>query len=139
MIRGKQGASVQMTRTARAGHVTRPVSIGAGLAAAGGVAGGLAASACCILPLVMFSLGAGGVWIGQLAALSPYQPYFIGFAVLAIGYGHWRIHDRPAAACAEGEACARPLPRRLVRAALWTATGLVVAALIYPYAIPHLL
>ncbi len=110
-----------------------------GLAATGGVAGALAASACCILPLVLFSLGVGGVWVGRLAALSPYQPYFIGFAALSIGYGFWQVYRRPRAACAEGDACARPLPKRLVKTALWSATVLVLAALVYPYAIPYLL
>jgi mercuric ion transport protein len=35
-----------------------------GLAAADGVAGAKAASACCILPLMLFSLGVGGVLLG---------------------------------------------------------------------------
>ncbi len=109
------------------------------LAATGGVAGGLAATACCILPLVLFSLGVGGIWVGRLAALSPYQPYFIGFAALSIGYGFWQVYRRSRAACAEGDACARPLPNRLVKTTLWSATVLTIAALVYPYAIPYLL
>ncbi|MGR3718129.1 MAG: hypothetical protein ACU0B1_15460, partial [Thermohalobaculum sp.] len=35
-------------------------------AATGGVLGALAATGCCILPLVLFSLGVGGVWVGRL-------------------------------------------------------------------------
>ena len=112
---------------------------GEGLAATGGVAGGLAATACCIMPLVLFSLGVGGVWVGRLASLAPYQPYFIGFAALSIGYGFWQVYRRPRAACAEGDACARPLPKRLVKTALWSATALVLAAIIYPFVIPYLL
>jgi mercuric ion transport protein len=99
----------------------------------------LAASACCILPLVLFSLGVGGVWVGRLAALSPYQPWFIGFATLAIGYGFRQVYRRPKAACAEGDACARPLPKRLVKTALWSATVVVLAAIIYPFVIPYIL
>ncbi len=34
------------------------------LVAAGGILGALAASSCCILPLVLFSLGISGAWIG---------------------------------------------------------------------------
>ena len=111
----------------------------AGLAATGGVAGALAATGCCILPLVLFSLGVGGVWIGRLASLAPYQPYFIGFAALSIGYGFRQVYRRPKAACAEGAACARPLPNRMVRTTLWTATVLILAAIIYPFVIPYLL
>ena len=33
------------------------------LVAAGGVIGALAASSCCILPLVLFGLGVSGAWI----------------------------------------------------------------------------
>ncbi len=108
-------------------------------AATGGVLGALAATGCCILPLVLFSLGVGGVWVGRLASLAPYQPYFIGFAALSIGYGFWQVYGRPKVACAEGDACARPLPKRLVKTALWSATVLTIAALVYPYAIPYLL
>jgi hypothetical protein len=47
------------------------------LVAAGGVLGALAASSCCILPLVLFGLGVSGAWIGNLTRLAPYQLYFI--------------------------------------------------------------
>src|SRR5262249_44543465 len=47
------------------------------LMAAGGLVGALAASSCCILPLVLFSLGVSGAWIGNLTQLAPYQPFFI--------------------------------------------------------------
>jgi len=123
----------------RTGIENPPVPRRAGLAAVGGIAGAMAASACCILPLVLFSLGAGGVWVGRLAALSPYQPYFIGFAALAIGYGFWQVYRRPRAACAEGAACARPLPTRVVKTALWSATILTAIATVYPFVIPYLL
>jgi mercuric ion transport protein len=45
--------------------------------AAGGMLGALAASSCCILPLVLFSLGVCGAWIGNFTRLAPYQAYFI--------------------------------------------------------------
>src|SRR3970282_2820415 len=47
------------------------------------VAGGLAAilaSACCLGPLVLITLGFSGAWIGNLTALEPYRPIFIGVA-----------------------------------------------------------
>ena len=47
------------------------------LVAAGGILGAIAASSCCIAPLVLFSLGISGAWIGNLTALAPYQPYFV--------------------------------------------------------------
>jgi len=38
--------------------------------AAGGLLGALAASSCCILPLVLFGLGIRGAWIGNLTQLA---------------------------------------------------------------------
>jgi len=109
------------------------------LVAAGGVLGAIAASSCCILPLVLFSLGAGGAWIGNLTALAPYQPIFVAITLGFLGYGYWLVYRKPKEACADGAACARPLPSRVVKLALWLATALVAAAIAFPYAAPILL
>ena len=107
--------------------------------AAGGVLGALASSSCCIVPLVLFSLGLGGAWIGNLTALAPYQPIFIAITLVFLGNGFYFVYLRPKRACAEGEACALPLPSRIVRTSLWLATVLVAAALAFPYVAPTLL
>lgn len=107
--------------------------------AAGGILGALAASTCCILPLVLFSLGISGAWIGQLTALSPYQPIFIALTVLCLGYGYWLVYQKPKQACEDGMACARPLPNRLVKTLLWLATILVLVAFAWPYIVPLIL
>src|SRR5215470_9935403 len=44
---------------------------------AGGLAGALVASSCCMLPLVLFSLGVSGAWISHLTQLAPYQHCFV--------------------------------------------------------------
>ena len=102
---------------------------GQGVMAAGGVLGALAASSCCILPLVLFSLAVSGAWIGNLTRLAPYQPLFIAATIACLGYGYWLVWRSSEAACADGETCARPIPNRLVKAGLILATVLVVAAL----------
>jgi len=106
------------------------------LAAAGGLLGALAASSCCILPLVLFGLGVSGAWIGHLTQLAPYQPYFIAATFGFLGYGYWRVYRSSAVECAESEACARPLPNRLVKAGLVVATVLVIAAIAFDFAAP---
>jgi mercuric ion transport protein len=110
---------------------SRPAGIrrGQGLMAAGGLLGAVAASSCCILPLVLFTLGISGVWIGNLTRLAPYQPYFIAATIACLGCGYWLVYRPANVACADGEACARPLPNRLVKAGLILATLLVVGAL----------
>src|SRR5215467_4348997 len=62
-----------------------------GKLAVGGLLGGLAAWACCILPLVLFSLGVSGVWIANLTQLAPYQPYVIVATLACLGGGYWLV------------------------------------------------
>ena len=99
------------------------------LAAVGGLLGALAASSCCILPLVLFGLGVSGAWIGNFTRLAAYQPYFLAATLAFLGYGYWLIYRSSTRVCVDGEACARPLPNRLVKTGLILATILVVAAL----------
>ena len=108
----------------------------AGLTAAGGVLGALAASSCCVIPLVLFSAGVGGAWVGQLTALAPYQPIFAAITLGFLGYGYWLVYRRPQADCTPGSTCGRPMPNRLVRGALWLATALIALALAWPYVLP---
>jgi len=109
------------------------------LVAAGGILGALAMSSCCLLPLVLFSLGIGGAWVGNLTALEPYRPIFISITILFLGYGYYLVYRKPKTDCAEGKSCARPLPNRMVKASLWIATALALAAVVFPYVAPILL
>jgi mercuric ion transport protein len=106
------------------------------LVAAGGLLGALAASSCCILPLVLFGLGVSGAWIGNFTQLAPYQPYFIAATICFLGYGYWLVYRSSQLACVDGEACARALPNRLVKSGLILATLLVVAALAIDFLAP---
>jgi mercuric ion transport protein len=87
----------------------------------------------------LFSLGISGVWIGNLAALTPYQPIFVLSTAGFLGYGYYLVYWKPRKACADGTACARPLPNRIVKIALWVATVLVAAAVAFPYVTQALL
>jgi mercuric ion transport protein len=109
------------------------------LMAAGGLLGALAASSCCIVPLVLFGLGISGAWIGNFTQLALYQPYFLAATLVFLGTGNWLVHRASKRACVHGEACARPLPNRLVKAALLVATFLVIAALGFNFLAPLLL
>jgi mercuric ion transport protein len=109
------------------------------LAAMGGIIGALAASSCCILPVILFSLGIGGVWIGNFTQLAPYQPYFIAATLAFIGTGYWLVYRSSKVGCAAGEACARPISNRLVKIALIAATVIVIAAWAFDYVAPYVL
>ncbi len=103
--------------------------------AAGGVLGAIAASSCCIVPLILFSLGVSGAWVGNLTALAPYKPIFITITLGFLAYGYWMVYRKPKA-CADGAACAQPLPNKLVKTALWASTFLIVAALFWGWIAP---
>ncbi len=109
---------------------------GNGLLAAGGIIAALGASTCCILPLVLFSLGVSGAWIGNLTALAPYQPIFFAAALAFLGFGFWRVYRKSASACADGSICSRPGSNRATKIGLWAAVVLVFGAVSFPYTAP---
>ena len=103
--------------------------------AAGGIIGAFAASTCCVVPLVLFSLGISGAWVGNLTALEPYKPIFIVVTLGFLGYGYWLVYRKPEA-CDDGAVCAKPLPNLLVRSALWVSTVLILIALFWNWIAP---
>lgn len=112
---------------------------GAKLLVAGGIVGALAASSCCILPVALFSLGISGAWIGNFTQLAPYQPYFLAAALVCLIAGYWLVRRSSKAACADGEACTRPIPHRIVMLMLIAATAIVIAAIGFDVLAPYLL
>ena len=104
-----------------------------------GVLGALAMTSCCILPLVLVSLGVTGVFIGQLTALYTYKWVTFSLAAVALGYGFWKAYRPvPAEDCGAGT-CARPVDRGIMRGLLWSALVMVLLALIFPYVAPRIL
>jgi len=104
--------------------------------AVGGVLGALAASSCCIAPLVLFALGVSGAWIANLTQLAPYQPFFIAATAACLGAGYWLVYRARKVACADGETCARPLPKRFVKVGLVLASILAGGALAFDFLAP---
>ncbi len=101
--------------------------------------GALAMTSCCILPLVLVSLGVSGVFIAQLGALYQYKWITFTISLAFLAYGFWKAYRPiPADGCASG-ACARPMRRGLMRAILWLAAFIVGVAMIFPYLTPYLL
>ena len=57
----------------------------------GGLITALLSTVCCIVPLLLLTLGIGGSWIANLTALEPFKPYFIGFAISLLAIAYWQI------------------------------------------------
>ncbi|GHB15628.1 mercuric transporter MerT family protein [Modicisalibacter luteus] len=115
-----------------------------GLLASGSVIGATLASSCCILPLVLLSLGIGGAWMSNLTALEPYQPVFLVFTLGMLSVGFYTVYRKPRNACRADTCstdgyCGTPLAERVIKLALWSATALVVLALAWPFIAPLLL
>ena len=102
------------------------------------VAGGIAAllaSTCCLGPLILITLGFSGAWISKLTVLGPYQPIFIGAALVALFFAGKRIW-RPVAQCAPGEVCALPRVRLGYQILFVGVCALLLAALLFPLIAP---
>lgn len=99
------------------------------LTAAGGVIGALLASTCCIVPLVLITLGASGAWIGKLTALKDYQPFFVVLTLSFLTAGFWQVYWKPDKSCDDDSTCTTPKSEMIVKSALWVATILVALSL----------
>jgi len=100
----------------------------------GAIAAATLAAACCVLPLVLVSLGVGGAWIGNLTGLLPYRPFFILLAVSALIYAFYREYKTSTGVDCDCEAeISDPVRRSLLVVATLVTLGLVGS----PYLMPR--
>lgn len=97
--------------------------------ATGSLIGAGLASACCIVPLLLVSLGISGAWISNMTALEPYKPYVGAVTLVLIGYGFWHVYFKPKPPCEDGSYCARPQSGRTTKKVLWLGFVIVIIAL----------
>ena len=100
----------------------------------GGALAAIVASACCLGPFVLVSVGISGAWIANLAVLEPFRPYVLAIAVVCLGLAYQRIYRAPSAeACDIGTICAAPRTRTIYKGVFWTVSALVLVAFGFPY------
>ncbi len=105
----------------------------------GGALAAIAASACCLGPLILVSLGISGAWISNLTVLEPFRPVFIAAALACMALAFRKIYRAPAAAdCVPGSLCALPQTNVRYRAMFWVVSMLVLIALAYPSFVPFI-
>ncbi len=97
-----------------------------------GVLAAIGASACCVLPLVLLTIGIGGAWLASLAALEPLQPIFLLVAVASFAFAYRRLY-RAEPGCAPGDACVVPQVRRRQRTVFWLASMVVASLVTFPW------
>ncbi|GAB4364648.1 MAG: hypothetical protein Kow00128_06500 [Deltaproteobacteria bacterium] len=104
---------------------------------AGAVASAVGATVCCTAPLLLFSLGIGGAWIGNLTAMEKYRPFWTAATLIFLGLAFFRVYRKQGTeACAPGTACPPGAGRRN-KFLLWVVAVLVLGLLALPYAIPY--
>jgi len=100
----------------------------------GGLFAGIAASLCCVGPLVLLSLGVSGAWISNLTALEPYRPLFIAIALIALVIAYLVIYQSASdQSCEEGKICAEPASQRWYKNVFWCVVAVVIIAIASPY------
>lgn len=102
-----------------------------GLTLTGALVAGLAASACCLGPLVLAIVGIGGA--ASALALAPYRPYLLVLTAAFLGVAFYATYRRPASACGPGNACELPKTNKIGKLLLWLVTLVVVMAATFPY------
>jgi copper ion binding protein len=92
---------------------------------------GVAASLCCILPIV-FALAGAGI-VGASAFFATWRPYLLGTTFLLLGLGFYFAYRKPKRACEPGWACEKPATNKTGRIGLWVATVVVLIVAAFPY------
>ena len=104
------------------------------------ILGGLAVSACCVLPLLFVMIGVGGSFMGTLIAFEPYKVFSIPLTLAALGLGFYFAYRQPkAAACNADGTCGTTTSKRVARTMLWVGSVFAVIAIAFPYAAPSFL
>lgn len=101
-------------------------------AAVAGIGAAVAASACCIGPVVFTLIGAGAIGASAVA-LEPYRPWLIGMVLVLVAVSFYDAY-RPVSArddCAD-RACA-PASRRTAQVLTWIAALVAAALIAFPY------
>ena len=110
-------------------------ALNAGGSLVASVLAGIGASVCCVGPLVLLALGVSGAWIGNLTALEPYRPIFIGLTLLFLGFAFRRLYLAPQV-CAPSTPCPDPHASTRQRTIFWMVAVLLLGLLAVPSLAP---
>lgn len=100
-----------------------------------GVLSAIGASVCCVGPLLLVALGIGGTWVGNLTAMEPYRPIFIGLTLLFLGLAFRKLYLAPQV-CAPGTPCADPRTIKRQRLTFWIVSLSLLVLLVIPWLAP---
>ncbi len=96
----------------------------------GAVVAAVAASLCCILPVVAIAFGLGA--FGIASVFESLRPYLLIVVFAALAFSFYRTYFRRED-CGEGQACSTKPIGRFNQIALWVATVAVIGIAAFPY------
>lgn len=103
----------------------------------GAVGAAVAASACCMTPVLASVLGAGALGASAIK-LEPYRPWLLGLTAVLLGVAFVNAYRPvPLETCQDGT-CA-PRSKRTGKMVVWIATAIVTLLAAFPYYISYLL
>lgn len=105
--------------------VTKGSLVGAAIAA-------IAASLCCVGPLVLLAFGVSGTWIANLTLLEPIRPFAIVVTIILLGIAFWKLHISPPG-CGIGKPCASPKTLFWYRIIYWVITITLLLLITFPW------
>ena len=92
-------------------------------------------SVCCVVPLVLLSLGIGGAWMSTLTAMEPLRPFFVLLSLFFIGLGYRNLYILPNR-CAEDVSCPIPNITHRQRLIFWLGSAFILILLAFPLLAP---
>ena len=101
----------------------------------GALLAAIGASACCVGPLLLLSLGIGGAWMSTLTSMAPIRPFFVIATLLFIALGFRKLYLTPQP-CTTGDACAINAVQRRQRLFFWGGSMLILLLLAFPWYAP---
>jgi mercuric ion transport protein len=102
----------------------------------GAVLAAIGASACCVGPLLLLSLGIGGAWMSSLTSMETVRPFFFIISLIFIGLSYRKLYLMPDS-CKEGQACAVSEVKQRQRMIFWVGSVLILLLLTFPWYAPY--
>ncbi len=99
-----------------------------------GALAAITASLCCVVPLLLVTLGVGGAWVASLSLFEPLRPVFVAITLVML-FLAWRKLYQPAT-CAPDKVCADPGMQRRQRRVFWIVSAFILVLLVFPWFAP---
>lgn len=103
----------------------------------GAVVSAVGASVCCLGPLLLLALGAGGAWVGNLTAMEKYRPIWTAATLIFLGLAFLKVYRKPKEKPCCAEDASRPEAGSRNRILFWVVAVFALGLLFLPYIIPY--